>query len=94
MRIFLEAKLFHGAVPVPNADEKLFDMISRRIHTQVPVVDVELQDAVVQKCPHLRSHIHAAGAVPVFRRHQHPALRCYRACEKKHAGCTNDHTCH
>jgi len=91
--ILREAKLFHVAIPVPNPDEKLFDVTARRIHAQVPVGHIELQDAVVQKRPHLRSYIHAAIAVAVFRRHQRSALCYCRARKKKHAGYTNDHTC-
>ena len=67
--IFGKVKLFDVAVPMPDADEKLFDVISGRVHAEVPVVYIELQDAVVQKRPHLRSHIHAPVAVAIFRRH-------------------------
>jgi len=93
MGIFGKAELFNVAVPVPDANEQLFDVISSRIHAQILVVDIELQDAVVHERPHLRSYIYAAVAGAVLRRHQCPALRCCRAREEKHAGHTNDHTC-
>jgi len=67
VRIFWEAELFDGAVPVLDPDEKLFDMISCRINAKVPVVDIELKDSVVQKRPYLWSDVYAPAAGPVFR---------------------------
>jgi len=93
MGIFGKAELLDIAVPVPDADEQLFDVISRWIYAQIPIVDIELQDAVAHERPHLRSYIDAAVAVAVLRSHQRPALRCRRACEKKRAGHSYEHTC-
>ncbi len=92
MGIFGKAELLDVAVPVPDADEQLFDVISRWIYAQIPIVDIELQDAVAHERPHLWSYIYTAIAGTILRCHQRPALRCRRTCKKKHAGHSKDHT--
>jgi hypothetical protein len=58
-RVFGEAELLDIAIPVTDGDEEFFGAISRRIHTQVPVVNIKLQESVVYKRPHLWGYIHA-----------------------------------
>jgi hypothetical protein len=74
--VFGKAELLYISIPVTDADEKLFDVIARRIDTQVPVVDVKLQDSVMQERPHLRSYIDAAVSGAVLGSDQLTALRC------------------
>ena len=63
---------------------KLFDVIVRRVHAQVPVVNVKLQDSIMHERPHLRSYIDTVVAGTVLRCYKLAALPCRRAREKKH----------
>jgi hypothetical protein len=91
--VFGKAELLYISIPVTDADEKLFDVIARRIDTQVPVVDVKLQDSVMQERPHLRSYIDAAVSGAVLGSDQLTALRCRWACKKKQECQTTDQSC-
>lgn len=80
--VFRKAKLFDVSVPMPDPEEELFDVVARRIGTQVAVVDVEPQDPVMQERPYLRSYIDAVIPGPILRCDQLSTLRCRRSREK------------
>src|SRR4029077_18927915 len=93
VRIFRVAELLGVAVPVAYADEEFFDMISRRIHAQVAVVDVKLQNPVVNIRPYLWSYIHTVVSGAVLFCHHLSALRCRRVRDKKDERQSTDHNC-